>query len=225
MGWRIARSLETLRAQVNAAHPARSKASDGTIGDAAHAATVSDHNPDRAGVVRALDLTNDPAHGFSAAALAETLRLSRDPRIKYVISNRRIFSATISPWTWRPYSGTDPHTSHVHVSVVPDGRADDTSPWTITQEEDMPLTDDDAKKIWRSDIIPSPDKEADNPTWQADSYLRETYRAVRSLRALVASQSPAAIAAAVKAALPTAGPTVDVDQLARAIVIELGKDS
>ena len=52
--WRLARSLDTLRAQVNKAHPKRDKASDGTIGDSRHAATVSEHNPHPAAVVRAL---------------------------------------------------------------------------------------------------------------------------------------------------------------------------
>ena len=35
--WRIAKSLDTLLAQLNALAPHRSKLSDGSIGDAAHA--------------------------------------------------------------------------------------------------------------------------------------------------------------------------------------------
>src|SRR5262245_17692709 len=42
--WRVARALERMRAQINAAFPQRSKDSDGTIGDAAHASRASDHN-------------------------------------------------------------------------------------------------------------------------------------------------------------------------------------
>ena len=45
MTWRLARSLETLRAQINRIAPNRSKVSDGTIGDAKHASRSSDHNP------------------------------------------------------------------------------------------------------------------------------------------------------------------------------------
>jgi hypothetical protein len=41
-------------------------------------------------VVTALDVTHDPANGVDPGALAETLRTSRDPSIKYIISNRRI---------------------------------------------------------------------------------------------------------------------------------------
>jgi hypothetical protein len=85
----------------------------------------------------------------------------------------------------------------------------------------MPLTEADAKTIWRSDIIPSPDG---SDVWQADSYLQKILAETRALRAAVAAQSPAAIAAAVKAALPATA-DVDVDALAKAIVLELGKDS
>lgn len=49
---------------------------------------------------------------------------------------------------------------------------------TTSLEDDMPTPAD----LWRADIIPSPDKEASNPTWQPDSYLRETFRLLRSTR-------------------------------------------
>jgi peptidoglycan hydrolase-like protein with peptidoglycan-binding domain len=134
MGYRIAGALDVLRAQVNTLHPNRSTKSDGWIGDTAHAATVSDHNPDPAGVVRALDLTNDPAHGFDASDFAETLRRNRDPRVKYVISDRRIFAGVQGPqpWVWRPYNGSNPHTSHVHISVRASSAGDDRHPWQLT---------------------------------------------------------------------------------------------
>ena len=119
--WRVARSLEKYRAQINAARPDRKKGADGAIGDAAHASRSSDHNPwvmDSAmGVVTAMDITHDPAGGVDTYKLAEMLRTKKDRRIKYVISNRRIFSSVSTPWTWRPYSGSNPHDHHVHVSV------------------------------------------------------------------------------------------------------------
>lgn len=129
MSWRVAKSLDKLLAQLNAKYPHRSKSWDGSIGDTAHSSRVSDHNPDRYGVVRARDYTHDPKHGLNSYALAERLRLSRDPRIKYIISNGRICSATVSPWRWRRYNGANRHDHHVHVSVVGTSRADGTSPW------------------------------------------------------------------------------------------------
>src|ERR1044071_4339182 len=135
-GWRIAKSLETLRGQVNAIAPERDKSSDGTIGDTSHAARKSDHNPNSAGVVQAMDISNDPAHGIIARALAEALVASRDPRIKYVISNKQINSSKVSPWKWRPYNGANAHQKHVHVSVMDDPALyDDPAPWKITAEQ------------------------------------------------------------------------------------------
>lgn len=133
---RIAKALATLREQVNEIYPNRSKANDGWIGDAAHAARKSDHNPNAADVVCALDITHDPARGCDAGKLAEALVASRDPRIKYVIFNRLIacsYSVDGKPaWTWRPYSGTNPHDKHVHVSVAEEAaRYDDAARWAI----------------------------------------------------------------------------------------------
>lgn len=154
MAWRVAKSLLVLRDQINARAPGRSKASDGTIGDDIHATqgSDSDHNPwyrpvgDPDGIVTALDVTHDPAHGCDIDVLSDQLAASRDPRIKYLIANSLILSGNggPSPWTWRPYSGSDPHTNHMHVSVVADQRCDDTRPWALGGktggDDDMPLT-------------------------------------------------------------------------------------
>lgn len=136
MAWRLAKSLTVLRDQVNARFPGRAKASDGTIGDAAHAKRPSDHNPDKDGVVKALDLTTDPNDDADTEALAEHLRQARDPRVKYVIAMGRMFSAYaahgVPAWTWQPYTGTNPHVHHFHVSVQGDAeRYDDETPWNI----------------------------------------------------------------------------------------------
>lgn len=133
MTWRLAKSLETLRSQINALSPNRSKSSDGSIGDEAHASRSSDHNPwvdDR--VVTAIDITHDPAHGVDSEELAETLRASRDTRIKFIISNRKIASFD-KTWTWRAYTGSNPHDHHVHISVRPEKALyDSVAPWKLT---------------------------------------------------------------------------------------------
>ena len=84
------------------------------------------------GIVTALDITHDPKNRVDTWAIAEHLRQHRDSRIKYVISNRRIFSSTVSPWTWRTYSGSNPHSSHVHVSVnSTKAHFDDARDWNL----------------------------------------------------------------------------------------------
>lgn len=134
MAWRLAKSLGALRDAIDALAPGRDKSSDGAIGDAAHAARKSEHNPDADGVVRALDITHDPASGVDTRQLAEQLRQSRDQRILYVISHGRIFSSAVAPWEWRPYSGSNPHDRHMHVSVVADPAwyDDDASAWAVS---------------------------------------------------------------------------------------------
>ena len=132
-GQRVARSLRTLYGEIDALAPDRDRRDDGTIGDARHRARKSDHNPDAQGIVRALDVTHDPAHGCDAGKIAEALRLAQDARIKYVIWARRIFYASgTQPYRWQRYSGSDPHTGHFHISVVADdARADDARDWSI----------------------------------------------------------------------------------------------
>lgn len=134
MSWRIASALVQLRAEVDARWPDRDRRSDGTIGDANHRNRRSDHNPwvhpPDGGVVTAWDVTSS---GGVADAVVELLVASRDPRVKYVIRNRRILSGDggPSPWRWRPYHGANPHTSHAHISVTPSG-CDDTSSWGVS---------------------------------------------------------------------------------------------
>lgn len=154
--WRTVNSLQMLRTQVNIAWPNRSKASDGTIADDSHS-TTSDHYPHLVAglgtvpVVTAFDLTQDPAHGCDCASVAESIRLSRDYRAKYVIWDHRMFSSYASsgyaPWTWRPYTGSsDPHTNHMHISVHDAPSADVATPWAIGVP-DMPLTPEEYAEI------------------------------------------------------------------------------
>lgn len=119
----------TLRDQVNARWPKRDKASDGWIGDPAHAARVSDHNPDKNGWVHAIDIDEDLGgvtvkNWWDARRLANQLRryaasgLPGADRIKYVVYENRLASGTYreSWWKWRP--GNWGHEFHIHVSFT-----------------------------------------------------------------------------------------------------------
>jgi hypothetical protein len=140
IAYRTAKGLITLRNQLNARAPGRRKSHDGDIGDKAHENTNSDHNPwvkdAGKGVVTAIDITHDPANGCDANAIAEAIRKAKDPRVKYIIWNRRI--ANSAPmggqpaWAWRPYTGKNPHDKHVHISVKPaKALYDSTTPWAL----------------------------------------------------------------------------------------------
>ena len=117
----------TLRSQIDKRWPKRDKASDGWIGDASHQAAVSDHNPDYSagGVVRAIDVDSNLGEKGAMDTLARQLaacgRDRRDnDRLSYIIWDHRIATNTYG-WVWKPYSGVDPHTNHMHVSFTDRG--------------------------------------------------------------------------------------------------------
>jgi len=142
MTWRAARSLLTLHEQLKrgaprAAPPGTPADAWGLIGDTLHTST-SDHTPhDFPGwgndIVTAADFPNAPALGLNAHFVLDDIRRDHDSRVKYGISNGQMFSSyAVSgypAWTWRPYTGSDGHFTHGHLSVVGDARADDTRPW------------------------------------------------------------------------------------------------
>lgn len=113
MSYFLAPSLVSLRDEINRAHPNRDKTSDGWIGDASHAARVSDHNPDynAGGIVRAIDVDKD---GIDTAKL---LRVAiACPSTEYVIWNSRIYGRW-SGFKAEVYTGTNPHDKHMHISI------------------------------------------------------------------------------------------------------------
>ena len=131
MSWRLANSLIQLRKQVNEAFPARDKSSDGSIGDAAHSQRASDHNPNAAGVVTAIDVDRDLNDGHDGRELVSALVAAKDPRVIYIIFERQItMPGDIT--RWRPYTGQNAHNHHIHISVsVNKALYDDASPWIL----------------------------------------------------------------------------------------------
>lgn len=167
MSWRVARSLDVLLEEINAAAPTRSKVSDGSIGDAAHASRDSDHNPwvtfGGQGIVRARDFTHDPAGGLDcntlAERLAELIAVGGHPALRsgaYVIWQRRIFSFDRRAEGWRAYAGSNPHEHHCHLSVSLDPAGFDSSlPWfvMVPKEDEMKPEDfDTIREIVREEI-------------------------------------------------------------------------
>jgi hypothetical protein len=196
MAWRVARSISLFHGQLRlayprAAPPATHTSSWGTIGDAAHN-PKSDHAPHNFPgwgneIVTAGDAPHRPDLGLDMHTVCEALRRSRDPRIKYVIFNRRMFSSysgsSFKAWDWRPYSNAanDPHTDHGHLSTVGDPRADGTTPWMIGVDMDLNAVGQIIPglpnatvlaDIWRwgatvrfGEAAPRGDDRFSNPTW------------------------------------------------------------
>jgi hypothetical protein len=115
-----------LRDQVDTWYPDRRTTSDGWIGDARHSAIRSDHNPDKSGIVRAIDIDSrlDSSEQLSIY-LADQIRVcaKTDKRISYVIHNGFIASRRLG-FKWRRYRGINPHKSHIHCSFTKAGDTD-----------------------------------------------------------------------------------------------------
>lgn len=118
----------TLRAQMNKRFPKRDKASDGWVGDAAHAARPgwgtngrgSYHNPDPDGWVHALDLDEDfgaPGDNWELAQqLAEYCRKGLDGgRIAHIVYEDKCASPSRG---WRFTGSGFGHTRHMHISFT-----------------------------------------------------------------------------------------------------------
>jgi len=112
--WLCAAGVQ-LRDQIDTWFPDRSTASpEGWLGDSRHSRTKSDHNPDKSGVVRAIDIN---ARLQSSDSLA--------PYLADLCSK-------ILNWKWRKYRGINPHRSHIHCSFTKAGDKDG-------REFDIPL--------------------------------------------------------------------------------------
>ena len=109
--------------QATAISPSRKKASDGLLPSKAHISQSpdSDHNTGYA-----VDLTHDPESGVDCSDIFE--KLKEDKRVKYLIFNKKIWSKDKARLGNRPYTGSNPHTKHLHISIN-NGYGDDTSPW------------------------------------------------------------------------------------------------
>jgi hypothetical protein len=126
---KLCKAGQQLRLQVDDSYLDRDRTSDGWIGDTRHSARPSDHNPDAAGIVRAIDIDRDLSYDSKPDLmpdLADQIRLCAkrgDKRISYIIFNGKI-SSSKKGWAWRPYSGINPHTKHCHVSFTKAGDTD-----------------------------------------------------------------------------------------------------
>lgn len=167
--WVTLADLTSLRAEFNALAPGRDKGADGMVGDAAHQAESSDHNPDdtpgsrtphtdsdNIAEVHALDVDSTgpwPAGMTMAKAVAVVVNLmhamgGRAP-LNYVIWDHHIYEHPA--WAKATYTGTDPHTNHAHFSSAYGSGTGSSNPenypgpWGL-EEEFMALSADD--KTW-----------------------------------------------------------------------------
>lgn len=137
--WRLAPCLVALVDETDELYPARTRTADGSIGDPAHQDRVSDHNPDDSGDVLAVDITDDKPAGCDVQRLMDHLVATRDDRVKYLIHQRVVVNC--NDWKPRRYTGDNPHTYHLHISVR-DTAKQDTSQWWPPQPSHQPQEPD-----------------------------------------------------------------------------------
>lgn len=128
INWVLVTWAKSLIAAFNTVYPGRPKASDGTIGDLAHQAQKSGHNPDDTpGVqaertdadstpeVRAVDITAFPQLWDVIQAI---LRSEVKDVLIYIIY-RGVIWRKANRWIAEEYTGSDRHFGHAHFSGDP----------------------------------------------------------------------------------------------------------
>lgn len=153
--WILTKGLTNLLRQINEWAPGRDHTSDGTIGDKAHQAETSGHNPDDTkGVsaewngdpdstpeVRAIDIDTDFDNSFSAQELVDHIvALKPSSVLRYVIYNRRIWEAS-NEWKPRAYTGLSAHTEHIHFSGAYTQASDNNTSYNY-RLDDLDMTTD-----------------------------------------------------------------------------------
>ena len=129
MSWKLCKAGQQLRQQIDDSYPDRDRTSDGVLGDIRHQSRPSDHNPDKQGIVRAIDIDRDLSGKKKPDLmhdLADQIRhaAKSDKRIAYIIFAGKIASPRMG-WRWRKYSGINPHDHHCHISFTKQGDSDD----------------------------------------------------------------------------------------------------
>lgn len=164
--WILTLGLQNLLRQINEWSPDRDHASDGTIGDTAHQAERSGHNPDdtpgsrpewngdsdSTPEVRAIDIDADFRNGVTAQQFVDHIVGLRPTSVlRYVIYNRRIYQAAYG-WLPLPYDGPSAHTEHIHFSGAYSQTADNNTTYAYRLDViPVALTADD--KAWISQQI------------------------------------------------------------------------
>jgi len=110
MAWSLAHNLAVRESAIKKCWP---KAVIYAIGDQAHAASKSDHNPDSRNIVHAIDIMFAAGTPKAIATLRWLLANTTD--LQYVIHNHKIYQRS-NGFKPAAYNGTDPHTNHIHVS-------------------------------------------------------------------------------------------------------------
>ncbi len=131
----LAASLKRLFVDIDEVWPGRTRKIDGWLRWPSQGISKG-HNPDGKGCVHAIDVDR---RGIDPDWLCDALYHSSNVTW-YVIWNRRIRSNTYG-WTWRSYTGSNPHTDHIHIEIYQTSTAENYSgEWLsgVTKSSNIP---------------------------------------------------------------------------------------
>lgn len=182
--------LTTLRAELDARFPGRYP-NLGCCGDLAHSKRTSDHNPatappESAGYAHALDVGEDVDHGMDW--LRRQIFDSPDayPQVKYLIYERELWYPHngARPRGKYPYTGPNPHATHLHISIFTTHTHDRRSWLDIGEEDiDMAAKEEILARIQKADEHVSEVK--DHLERRGDEQHNEVLRRLDALEAAV----------------------------------------
>lgn len=177
--WVLVPCLVRLRSELNAIAPGRDKSSDGSVGDAAHQGSQSDHNPDETGnvpirdadrvnEVHAIDVDDDlRVPGLTMYMIVNFLvarcRSGAEKRLRYIIYDRVIWSAS-NGWAPMAYTGDNLHTEHAHFSAsYTTAHEASTASWHL--EEVVPVSASTPEENAAAAAVRDVDPSAGTQTW------------------------------------------------------------
>lgn len=138
MAWELAPSLVNLRNEIHARWPNHDRTSDGSIGDADHSSSASDHNPNSRGMVCAIDEDKD---GVDMRVI--TAAFERHPSSHYWIfwfpgDPYPVIADRDNNWNRVKYTGSNKHDKHAHFSIRQSSSAEQNQTawgiWPIPEE-------------------------------------------------------------------------------------------
>lgn len=107
----LAPSLKRLFPELDKRWPNRDHRTDGWYADP-KVRTSKGHNPGHKGYSHAIDVDKD---GINPSWIID--HITKDDKVLwYIIWNRTLYSNTYN-WKPRPYTGSNPHTDHMHIEI------------------------------------------------------------------------------------------------------------